>query len=230
MNEITTFAQFEQQTGLQTRLRNLARKAAIAGLSLNRKIDRTSNWIRLPYYHHVFEDEKRDFERQLKHLKNFGDFISMDDVQELISGDQPLNGRYFCVSFDDGFANCYSNMLEISASLDVPVIIYLPTSYIGLNTQEEHEREQLLNFFPGEGKLLPFLSWEQCAKMLEHKVSFGSHTHSHANLSKIGADEIEKELQLSKSIIEQKLGVECKHFACPWGRSHLDFDPEVAPQ
>lgn len=230
MNEITTFAQFEQGTNLQTRLRNAARKAAIAALSLNRKIDRSSGWIRLPYYHHVFDDEKGHFERQLKHLKNFGDFISMDDVHELISGAAPLNGRYFCVSFDDGFANCYSNMLDITASLDVPVIIYLPTSYIGLNAQIDDEREQLLKFFPDDSKLLAFLTWEECAQMLSHKVTFGSHTHSHANLTKIGVDEIERELKQSKLLIEQKLGIQCKHFACPWGRTNLDFDPEVAPR
>ena len=42
------------------------------------------------------------FIRQLKDMKNFGEFISMDAAVELLTSKDPLEGRYFCLSFDDG--------------------------------------------------------------------------------------------------------------------------------
>ena len=230
MNEIKTYKEFNDNESFSYKLRNYARKTSIAALSLKYNIDSTDNWIKLPYYHHVFDDEKKSFERQLKYLKNFGEFISIDQVCELVNGDVPIKGRYFCVSFDDGFYNCYSNMMEITTDLDVPVIIYLPTDFIGLNANNQQDAEKIKKFHPNNPKLFSFLSWENCQEMLTNNISFGSHTCSHANLAKINASEIEKELQQSKQIIEEKLNIKCEHFACPWGRVDLDFNPGITTE
>lgn len=227
MKEIKLYSEFIGDESLTARMREQLRRTAIAAFALKSNINNSNNWIRLPYYHHVFDDEKLNFERQLKYLKNHGEFISMDQVWELVNGEQPIDGRYFCVSFDDGFYNCYSNMMEITANLNVPVIIYLPTDFIGLNKDNQQEGKKIENFYPDSPKLVPFLSWENCIEMLNHKISFGSHTCSHANLSKISAEEIESELKISKELIEKKLAIECVHFACPWGREGIDFAPEV---
>src|SRR5438067_1402638 len=151
----------------------------------------------------------------------------MDEACDLIEGEKNINGRFFSVSFDDGFYNCFSNMLEITTNLDVPVIIYLPTNYIGLDVDNPVDNKKINNFYPEDPKQVPFLTWEQCRSMLPHKVSFGSHTCNHANLSKLGKDEIKFELENSKLQIEQKIGIVCRHFACPFGRPGIDFDPQV---
>jgi peptidoglycan/xylan/chitin deacetylase (PgdA/CDA1 family) len=227
MEEIKTYKDFNDEEGFNTKIRNFARKITIAAFSLRYNISNTDNWIKLPYYHHVFDDEKRNFERQLKYFKNFGEFISIDQVCELVNGHEPINGRYFCISFDDGYYNCYSNMMGITADLNIPVIIYLPTDSIGLDLNDPQDIEKIRKNLPENPKLLSFLNWENCREMLSHKISFGSHTCSHANLSKLNIFEIEDELRRSKQIIEEKLSITCEHFACPWGRVNIDFDPEV---
>ena len=40
----------------------------------------------------------------------------------------------------------------------------------------------------------------------------------------LSVNELENELENSKKVIEDNLGVECLHFACPWGRPNIDFD------
>lgn len=230
MNEIKTYKDFNSNESLKTKGRNFVRKTAIAAISLKYSISKTNHWIKLPYYHHVFDDEKKNFERQLKYLKNFGEFISIDQVCDLVNGKEQINGRYFCISFDDGYYNCYSNMLEITANLNIPVIIYLPTDCIGLSVNNEKDIEKIRKFHPNNPKLLSFLSWVNCQEMLSHKISFGSHTCSHANLSKINVNEIELELKKSKQTIEEKLKINCEHFACPWGRTNIDFNPEISTE
>jgi peptidoglycan/xylan/chitin deacetylase (PgdA/CDA1 family) len=227
---INAYKDFEKHQTIADKSRNLIRNLTLRVISLNKSINKSANWIRFPYYHHVFNDERKDFERQLRYLKNYGEFISMDHAVQMIGSDVKIDGNYFCVSFDDGFYNCYSNMMEITDKLQIPVIIYLPTDFIGLSESKEEDLDQLRKFYPEKEGFVPFLSWENCLEMLNHKISFGSHTGSHANLSKLGPIEIENELTRSKKKIEEKLNISCDHFACPWGRMNLDFFPEVTTE
>lgn len=224
---IHTFKEFTVSEPATSRIRNLFRNTVLFGLSLRKSMDASTNWIRFPYYHHVFEDERADFERQLNYLRNFGEFISLDEVCSMLHTGQPINGRYFCVSFDDGYRCLYHNMMPITAAQDIPVMIYVPTDYIGLNENKEEDLVLIENNLPGNPKLLSFLNWEQCREMIAHKVSFGSHTKTHAHLAKLNNEAVEYEMRESKQIIEQELQQPCLHFACPWGRIHIDFDPSI---
>jgi peptidoglycan/xylan/chitin deacetylase (PgdA/CDA1 family) len=227
MNYITTYKDYAPEPTLKAMVRSEFRKLALYGLSRLSSIEKTNNWIRLPYYHHVFDDEKLDFERQLKYLKNFGDFISIDDACEMIAADKPFSGRYFCVSFDDGYRCCYTNMMEVTAGLDIPVIIYLPTDYTGLNENIPEDVIKIKQNYPANPNLELFLTWEQCREMLQHQVSFGSHTCGHVNLIQLSEKQIEQELYQSKKKIEEMLGVPCIHFACPWGQIGVNFNPVI---
>jgi len=229
MKVIETYKDFNSNNSINQRFRRLSRNTAITALSFGKDISARQNCIQFPYYHHVFNDEKKGFYKQLKYLKNFGDFISMDEAVDFINGNG-FNGRYFCVSFDDGFYNTYANMLEITDALDIPIIIYLPTNFIGLKSDNSDELQKIVGFYPEDPKVIPFLTWEHCREMLHRKVSFGSHTSNHVNLSKKNVQEIKIELSESKEIIEAKLEIECNHFACPWGRIGIDFTPSITTE
>lgn len=227
MKEINTYAEFIRNYPLKSKIRLKARDINIGIRSLGSHIDKSSNWVRTITYHHVFDDERKDFERQLMYMKNFGEFISMDQVYAMVQGQSKIDGRYFCITFDDGFHNTYSNMLEITSRLKVPVIIYLPTDYIGSDPGELDYGVIYERFAPRNTKLLRFLNWDQCREMLDHMVTFGSHTKAHPLLSSLNESEIEFELTESKRIIEEKLGADCFHFAIPRGRTDRDFDPDI---
>ncbi len=209
-------------------MRMKAREGAIYALSHLKSIGDSSNWIRFPYYHHVFDDEKADFHRQLTYMKNFGEFISMDDACSMLEESDKINGRFFCLSFDDGFANCATNMVDVTESLEVPVIVYLPTKFMGYVPNEKNIDE--LEVFNVEGNPpVKFLTWEECIGLLGKGVDFGSHTVNHVALKNLSKDSLKEELGKSKSEIEINLGKECIHFACPWGRPDIDFDRELMP-
>jgi peptidoglycan/xylan/chitin deacetylase (PgdA/CDA1 family) len=230
MQLIRTYKEFTYTEPATAKLRNSVRSLAIRALSLKNNIAGNGNWIRLPYYHHVFEDEQKDFERQLRYLKNFGEYISLDDVCALLTENKPLNGRYFCISFDDGYRCLHEYMMPITASLDIPVMIYLPTDYINTNEKNEADLQLIRDNLPGNPGLLSFLSWEQCRDMLEHKISFGSHTKTHAHLAKMNKDEIEFELRFSKEVMEKNIPAPCIHFSCPWGKRGIDFNSALTKE
>ncbi len=205
----------------------MARKMVIAAQSYKYNITASSNWIRMIIYHHVFDDERKDFTRQIKYLKNFGEFISLDQLCELVDGENKIDGRYFCMSFDDGIQNTHSNMMDITESHDIPVIIYLPTNYIGKKHFTDEDTLKISKTLKKNPRRLKYLSWSECIEMLDHQVTFGSHTTSHTILSTLNEDDIESELIISKQTIEEKLGIPCIHFAVPNGIIGKHFDPEL---
>jgi hypothetical protein len=116
-------------------------------------------------------------------------------------------------------------MMDITEALDIPVIIYLPTDFISSDPAEEKNRALQKQFVHNNPNYLTFLSWEECKQMLDHRISFGSHTASHTVLSKLSPSQIENELVTSKQVIENRLNGSCVHFASPRGVIGRDFDP-----
>lgn len=217
--EITRVKDFDGEKSASQNIRKKIRKIAIAGLSVTRQMKEAKNWIRFPYYHHVFDDERIGFKKQLKYLKNSGEFINMDEACDLMEGKETVDGRFYCVSFDDGYYNCFSNMLEITSDLNIPVIIYLPSDFI-------YDEGNYIEPIKTEGNsecFIRYLNWNECRKMLPHLITFGSHTCSHAHLINLTPEQIRDELFNSKKIIEEKLKTDCLHFACPWGHVDIDF-------
>jgi peptidoglycan/xylan/chitin deacetylase (PgdA/CDA1 family) len=70
------------------------------------------------------------------------------------------------------------------------------------------------------------LTWEEVEMMSRNGISFGAHTHSHPILTRVSTKEAEREILLSKSIIENELGTPVRLFAYPNGRKG-DFNASI---
>jgi len=202
----------------------------LRGLSLGRSPAATSGWVRFPFYHHVFDDERKDFERQLDFMAGHGDFIGLDDAVAMLAAGDPIDGRYFCITFDDGFKNWHTNAMPVLLDKNAPAAFFLVTGYIG--TSVEHDRERLLGFYDSGDLLMEFLDWDDCREMISAGMTFGSHTVNHVHLADLDEAGVEAELKGSKQAIETELSRACDHFCCPFGREGIDFlahrDPDIA--
>ncbi len=108
------------------------------------------------------------------------------------------------VTFDDGTADFVDNALPALVANRIPATYYIATQFV------EEQRP-----FPDDG--LP-ITWAGLEEALSTGlVSIGSHTHSHAVLDKLSPSAVDDELQRSKGLIEDKLGVTPHHFAYPKG-------------
>ncbi|GAC1652214.1 MAG: hypothetical protein NVS9B15_12720 [Acidobacteriaceae bacterium] len=63
-----------------------------------------------------------------------------------------------------------------------------------------------------------FMTWQQAAELAQAGMEVGSHTHTHRILSKLSAEEQLQELQVSKSTLESRLGIEVCSLAYPRGK------------
>ncbi|MBA3341804.1 MAG: polysaccharide deacetylase family protein [Gemmatimonadaceae bacterium] len=223
---IRTLREFRHGSSLRDRIRFLARDAVIRALSrVPRR--RVSNWIRFPYYHYVFDDERAGFAAQLAYFRNAGEFISLDDAVACL-GHQQVDGKYFCITFDDGFRNCLTNAVPILVDSGATATFFVPTGFIGKSPRENPD---LLRRVSNGGEVVPeFLRWKDCRLMADAAMTIGSHSVNHILLSTSSDTEVERELRESKSMIEREIGRPCNHFSCPRGRPGVDFKSDRDPQ
>ncbi len=189
-------------------------------------------WLRFPFYHHVFADERRGFIRHLDAMRAMGEFISLDQALELMASGQPFDGRYFCLGFDDGLRNVLTNAAPILVERDIPAAVFVVSDLVGENLGdwgEKHERFYGTNRMPAA-----FLTWEDCRALVAQGFTVGSHSVNHRRFITLADDVARYELAESKRKIEQELGQACHHFCCPWGKPGRDFvterDPVIAQE
>ena len=135
------------------------------------------------------------FEEQIAYLAESEIATTLDDA--LMPGSQ----GGVVVSVDDGFRDFHDVVLPILARYRVPAILYLATSLV-------------------DGRQVPdndAITWPQLEEAVSTGlVTVGSHTHNHADLSRVSEEVADAEMRRAKDLIEDVLGVPCRHFAYPW--------------
>ena len=206
------------------KVRSKIRDLAVELYSINKVIDKKYGCIQFPYYHHVFADETTGFERQLKYLKGYGDFITIDQAMEILISNPKITGRYFCLTFDDGLACCYKYALPILVKLQIPATFYIVTGLVGKSIFPDSNITRDVFGYRSLKTSLKFMSWAECKDALNAGITIGSHSVSHTRLSELNMDEVNKELSNSKAKIEANTGLPCLHFCAPYGVPGTDFD------
>ena len=186
-----------------------------------RSIDRNSTQIIFPFYHYVFPDERLAFERQLAYMRNYGDYLSLDDALKVIaSPNRSRRDRFFCLTFDDGIASCYQHAFPILAEKNVPATFFIIADYTEHIAAGQVRHAAAM---PGLKFSVEYVTWDECREMQENGMTIGSHTCSHRRLSELDDIDALTEMRNSKALIERELGRACDHFASPWGRPNIDY-------
>lgn len=177
---------------------------------------RQPTFLRCLYCHYVFDDQLDKWERILVQLKRLGQFVSTDEAAEMVAGSRAIDGRYFHLSFDDGFRNNYTNAFPILRKHGIPAMFFIATAMMdGTWTEADwYRRERTFN-----AGTLELMRWDDVRHMRDSGYEIGSHTRTHARFTDISGDprRLEDELVGSKQDLENALGVPCKYISWPYG-------------
>ena len=122
--------------------------------------------------------------------------------------DRALSGEGgVVVTFDDGTPDFHSRVLPLLVRYNVPALLYLATGGVTSN---------------GDPSALTWSDLQEA--VATGLVSVGSHTHGHTDLSNATEAEADDEMRRSKDLIEDRLGIACRHFAYPWGVGSPEAD------
>jgi peptidoglycan/xylan/chitin deacetylase (PgdA/CDA1 family) len=137
------------------------------------------------------------FERQLDALATGERVLSLDQA---LAGDA---GGGVVVTVDDGYRDFSDTVLPLLVRYRVPALLYLATGLVAGEGTGPDDPEAL--------------SWAQLAEAVSTGlVTVGAHTHGHTDLSKVSEQVCRDEMGRSKELVEDRLGVACRHFAYPW--------------
>ncbi|MDR0405193.1 MAG: polysaccharide deacetylase family protein [Clostridiales bacterium] len=143
------------------------------------------------------------FRAHMTALKNAGyTGITFDEYYDYVNGGGGLPEKPVIITLDDGYLSNYQYAWPILRSLGMKATIFIVTSTVGAST----------------GVSYPHFTWEQAREMEQSGViDIQSHSHSHEEIPAMDDAAVVRELRLSKYLIEENLGKECRYFAYPYG-------------
>lgn len=163
------------------------------------RIVRAEHLPRVLMYHSIADNQRNGmntppglFERQLQYLHRHE--RQSCTVSELV--EQPPN-RAVALTFDDGFANNYTEAFPLLRRYNCRATIYIAPEMTGID-----------RLFPAQ------------IQEMQHSglVEFGAHTMHHVNLTTLSEEEALAEIVQSKQKVEELTGAPCISFAYPYGR------------
>lgn len=142
------------------------------------------------------------FEEQIAWLAATRNTTTLSEALTVLDSTDRPSSDPLVVTFDDGTSDLVEIALPILVRHRVPAVFYLATGFI------EHERS-----FPYDG---PPLSWAAVRDAVSTGlVTVGSHTDSHALLDRVDPRQAADELDRSKDLIADRVGVAADDFAYP---------------
>lgn len=154
-------------------------------------------------YYHAINDEigqgqlaelfvsPKEFEKQMAFLKqNNYNVITFDDLHNLDNVPNPV-----IITFDDGYEDNYLYAYPVLKKYGFKASIFLVSDFIG--------NSSILN--------------KAQIKEMSDLINFQGHTMTHPNLPDIKIEDAEKELSVSKKVIEEITGKPVTVFAYPTG-------------
>lgn len=142
------------------------------------------------------------FARQMEVLAESERVVPLDRAVASLTGNEPPDFEPVVVTFDDGTADFADAAVPVLARFGIPATLYLATDFV------ERGRP-----FPAGGAPL---SWSAIRDVVSTGlITIGSHTHTHLVLDRSDAGATVEELDRSRELIEDRVGVTADHFAYP---------------
>jgi peptidoglycan/xylan/chitin deacetylase (PgdA/CDA1 family) len=135
--------------------------------------------------------------------------LSLTDAADCLRRRQPFPKRSVVITFDDGYRSVHDEALPVLRDYGLCATVFLT-----VGERRAAEADGRLPSLSGR----PMLSWSEIRKMHNAGISFGAHTLTHPDLTRLPYDRVETEICQSKLILEDALGAPVDCFAYPYGR------------
>ncbi len=189
------------------------------------RLFRSRRRTRILVYHHINNDplnpfsvSPNDFEAQIRFLAQEFNIISLSDLAAYLHSGRELPPDSVVITLDDGFRDNYVNAYPILKKCEAPATIFLTVDRI----VEENSGAQDLD----DDRTPLYLSWAEVKEMSGDRISFGSHTLTHNSLTSLTLEQARHEIQVSKKLVEERIGEPIHCFSYPFG-TRRDFDEDI---
>lgn len=169
---------------------------------------RVFGYHRISDTRHVLSVRPGRFKEQMEmSLASGAVALSVTQALDLLDGGGEHDGRFFCVTFDDGYLDNLEQAVPVLRELGVPATIFVPTRII--------DGEASYRWFDVPP---PALTWEQLRSLAaEGLIDVQAHTRTHPWLPRVDGERARDEIAGSKADLEERLGRPATVFCYPAG-------------
>ncbi len=135
--------------------------------------------------------------------------VRFDQAVDCLRRQIPFPSNSFVITFDDGYRSVYQEAFPALQDFGMSATVFIT---VGTDTS------------PTPNSSLPslqnraMLTWREISELHNQGIEIGAHTLTHADLTKLSAHQVEREVRNSKAIIEEAIGSSVHSFAYPFGR------------
>ena len=159
---------------------------------------------------------RTDFEAQLAEIGRLG--YDVVDLMQLVGPVPPRAGRRVAIAFDDGYASTLENALPALRRAGYVATFFLVPGAMGATSTWEAP----LGLAASE-----VMSWSDARRLADSDMAIGSHSFSHADLSRATDAEMRREIRLARDLVVERLGIQVNAFSVPFGRDDARLDREL---
>jgi peptidoglycan/xylan/chitin deacetylase (PgdA/CDA1 family) len=147
------------------------------------------------------------FERLLRGLLEEGvEIVGLDRLLEPGSRPRPR----VAITFDDALRTQCTHALPVLEELGLPALTYVVTGHVGRDNRWPTQ--------PASAPVFELMDWDELTRWCAAGLEVGCHTQEHPPLVDLDEGRLAGELEASRGLLEERLGVEVRHFAYPYGR------------
>lgn len=176
-------------------------------------------------YHGVSDRIKKNcvpidvFKEQIYFLKKNYNIVKLSELINFIKSGIQVEENFVSITFDDAYLNVYQNAYPLLKKLNIPATIFIPYGLINKHNTWDYNPSS-------DYELLKIMNKEQLLSLDTKLIDFGSHTYTHARLSRISSTDLITEIKQSKSLLEDMSDREITTISYPYGQLG-DFNKET---
>jgi len=175
---------------------------------------RQASWsgVRIFGYHRVVDEDDvyavrpGDFRAHMERvLASDAVPVRLDAALDLLH--EPVEGRYVCVTFDDGYLDTLEHALPVLEELGIPATIFAVADIL--------DGSRSFGWYDSPP---PALRWEHVPRLLESGlVDVQAHSRTHARLTALSEPDLRDEVAGAKARLEERLRYRLSSFCYPAG-------------
>jgi len=171
-----------------------------------------SKGVKAVLLYHSINNQDAFLKQMIYFKRNFRFVLAKNLKEELQKSSDDEN--IVCCTFDDGDLTNYDNALPVLEKLGIKATFFITAGLLG-------------NYIDGPQGPRKMMNKEQVKELFLKGHEIGAHTMTHKRLPQISIEEAKKEIENSKTMLEDLIGCSVVSFAYPYGLFNKEIIDKV---
>lgn len=152
---------------------------------------------------------RRAFEEQIALLADWGwKGYTFAELVAILASNRCLPQQSVVLTFDDGYADFASTAWPVLQDYGFPATVFVTTGWVaGTRGRADRAAPDTM------------MGWDELRSLATSGIEIGAHSHTHPELDQLPERVLQQELRISRSVLEDGIGLPVNTLAYPFGYS-----------